>query len=75
MAEIFNAIQTIDTSYFVKKDHYNTKFDKIEEKIPINMLNDEYVTTNKFNKLTAENVPATLKQAKLATEFDFANFL
>ena len=33
------------------------------------------ITTKEFNKLKANNLTATLKQVKLASENDFANFV
>ena len=36
---------------------------------------DKYITTPKFNKLTAENVRARLKQANLVNKTDFGNKL
>ena len=35
----------------------------------------EYITTQEFNKWTTEYFAAKLKQAKLATKDDIANFL
>ena len=35
----------------------------------------KYITTKEFNKLKANNLTATLKQVKLASENDFANFV
>ena len=35
----------------------------------------KYITTPKFNKLTAENFTARSKQAKLATKGDIADFV
>ena len=52
MIKSFNAIQPIDTTELVKKTDYKTKFEEIEKKIP---NHDNYVTTNEFNQLTAEN--------------------
>ena len=45
---LINAIQTIDTSYLVKKDDYNRKIVEIEKKIPVH---DNYITTPEYNKL------------------------
>ena len=36
---------------------------------------DKYITTPKFNKLTAENFPARLAQADLVTKTEFDNKL
>ena len=35
----------------------------------------KYITTKEFNKLKANNLTATLKPVKLASENDFANFV
>ena len=64
----FNAIQTNDTSSLVKKADYNTKIDEIEKKMP---NQDKYITTQKLNNLTPENVAARLKQADLASNIIF----
>ena len=72
MIKKFNAIQTNDTIDLVKKTDYSTKIDEIQIKI----LNDyKYVTTTEFNKLKLENFATRLKQAKLATKDDIANFV
>ena len=46
----------------------NTKISEVENKIP---RHDKYITTPEFNKLTAENFTARLKQANLVTKTDF----
>ena len=46
----------------LKKIDYNTKVKEIEKKIT-NHKHDEYIITPEFNKLTAENFAARLKQA------------
>ena len=46
----------------------NTKISEVENKIP---SHDKYITTPEFNKLTAENFTARLKQANLMTKADF----
>ena len=46
----------------------NTKISEVENKIP---NHDKYITTPEFNKLTAENFTARLKQANLVTKTDF----
>ena len=58
-----DSIQTADSSNLVTKADCNTKIGETEKKIP------------KFNKLTAENFIARLKQAKLATKGNIANFV
>ena len=50
----------------------NRKISEVENKIP---NHDKYITTPKFNKLTAENFAARLKQASLVTKTDFDNKL
>ena len=45
---------------------------KIENKIPDHA---RYITTQEFNKLTAENFAAILKQANLVSKTDFDNKL
>ena len=52
-----NQIQVVQTTTIL-----NTKISDIENKIP---NHDKYVTTPEFNKLTAENYTAKLKQANL----------
>ena len=46
----------------------NTKISEVENKIP---NHDKYITSPEFNKLTAENFTARLKQANLVTKTDF----
>ena len=46
----------------------NTKISEVENKIP---NHDKYITTPVFNKLTAENFVARLKQANLVSKTDF----
>ena len=43
----------------------NTKISEVENKIP---SHDKYITTPEFNKLTAENFIARIKQADLVTK-------
>ena len=50
----------------------NTKTGEVENKIPDNSKN---ITTQEFNKLTAENFAARLKQANLVSKTDFYNKL
>ena len=54
----------------MRKTIYNTKITEIEKNL-IDHNHDKYNTTPKFNKLTAENVAARLKQANLVTTTDF----
>ena len=55
----------------IKKIYYYTKIGKIEKKLD----HAKCITTQKFNKLTAENLPARLKQANLATKADIHDFV
>ena len=50
----------------------NTKIIQIENKIPDN---SKYITTQQFNKLTAEKFKAKLMQAGLVNKTDFDNKL
>ena len=67
-------IQTTDTSNLVKKTHYNTTINEIENKI--NDHNHAKQNTNqKFSKLTSENFHSRLPQATLPSKNDIANFV
>ena len=57
-------------SNLVKKTDYDTKVSELEKKLT-DHKHDGYVTTPKFNKLTAENFAARLPQASLITKIDF----
>ena len=46
----------------------NTKIKEVQNKIP---NHEKFITTPEFNKLTAQNFTARLKQANLVTETDF----
>ena len=59
----------------VKKNDYNTKISKTENKIGSDHDHDKYITTQELNKLTSENFTARLKQANLASKNDIANFI
>ena len=59
-------------SNLVKKTDYNTTINDIEKKIT-DHNHHEYITTPEFNKLTAENFAAILKQVNLASKSDFVN--
>ena len=61
-----------DTSDLVTTTVLNTKTGEVENKIPDNSKN---ITTQEFNKLTAENFAARLKQANLVSKTDFYNKL
>ena len=51
-------------SNLVKKTDLTQKIDEIEKKIT-DYNHDKYITTQEFNKLTAEDFAAILKQANL----------
>ena len=57
-------------SNLVKKIDYDTKVNEIEKKIT-DHNHDKYITTQEFNKLTAENFAARLALANLVTKTDF----
>ena len=61
----------------VKKTEYNklVKISETENKITTDHDHDKYITTQEFNKLTADNFTARLKQANLASKNDIANFV
>ena len=56
------------TSSLVTTTYLNTKISEIENKIPDNSKN---ITTQEFNKLTAESFAARLNQADLVKKTDF----
>ena len=56
------------TSGLVTTTYVNTKISEIENKIPDNSKN---ITTQEFNKLTAEIFAARLNQADLVKKTDF----
>ena len=57
-------------SSLVKKTDYNTKITEIENRL-IDHNRGKNITTPEFNRLTAENFAARLKQANLVTKTDF----
>ena len=61
-----------NTSNLVTTTVLNTKISEVENKIP---NNSKYTATQKFNKLSAENLAARLKQADLVNKNDFDNKL
>ena len=67
MVKNVNVIQAIDTSDLIKNTDYNTKIKGFEKKIT-DHDHGNYITTQEFNKLTADNFAA--RQANLATKFD-----
>ena len=62
----------LDTSSLVTTTVLSTKIIEVENKIP---NNSTYITTQEFNKLTAENFTARLKPADLVNKTDFDNKL
>ena len=44
------------------------------EKTMLDHKHDKYITTEEFNKLTADNFAARIKEAKLVTKTDIADF-
>ena len=63
-----------DTNRLVTTTVLNTKISEVEKKIPDNSKYI-YITTQEFNKLTAGNFEARLKQADLVNKTDFDNKL
>ena len=57
-----------------KKNDYNTNINEIEKKITDHNY-DKYITNPEFDKLISENSAARLKQVKVATKSDIANFV
>ena len=51
------------------KTDYDTKIKEIEEQIPI------YITTSEFNQFSGTIFDDRLKQANLASESDFADYI
>ena len=63
-----------NVSDLVKKKDYDAKISEIEKKIT-DHDHDKYITTLKFNKLTAESFAARLAQENLVIKTDFDNKL
>ena len=57
-------------SSLIKKTDYDIKITDIEKK-RADRNHEKYIPTLEFNKLTAENFAASLKQANLVTKTDF----
>ena len=72
MVKKVKAIQINDTSKIVKNADYNIKVKEIEDESP---NRDKYIITKEFNKITAANFTAKLKQTKSATKDDIADFV
>ena len=62
-------------SNLFKRTDYNTKISEIENKFTTDHDHDKYITTQEFNKLTAEDFTARLAQPNLASKNDIANFV
>ena len=60
---------------FSQKTDCNTKINEIEKKIIDHEGSKKYITTPEFNKLTAKNFAARLKQANLASKSNIANLV
>ena len=61
-----------DTSSLATATVLNTNISEVKNKIS---NSDKYITTPKFNKLTAENVRTRWKQGNLVNKTDFGNKL
>ena len=70
-----NTIQTTGTSDLVKKTDYNTKVNDIKKKTTDHNHCNKDITTQEFNKVTAEHFAAILAPAKLGTNADIADFI
>ena len=57
-----------------KKLPITQKLVKLKRKY-LSLKHNKYITTPEFNKLTAENFAARLKQANLASQNDTADFI
>ena len=68
----FTTLLIPDTSSLVTTAVSNTKISEVENKIADNSI---YITTQKLNKLTVQNLSARLKQADLVKKTDFDNKL
>ena len=62
----------LDTNSLVATNVLNAKISEVENKIP---YHPKYITTQGFNKLTAENFAERLKQANLVSKTNFYNKL
>ena len=70
-----NNIKTTDTSDIVKKADCNTKTNEIEKKITDQDYSNKYITVQEFNRLTANNFAARLKQENLTSKNDITDFI
>ena len=57
-----------------KKIDNNTNINETEKEIT-DHYHDKYITAPEFNRLTAKNYAARLKQVNLATKSDIANYV
>ena len=64
------AVENKIPDILVKRTNYNSKPNEPEKKLTDNN-HDKYITTPEFNKPTAENFAAWLKQANLVTKTNF----
>ena len=64
-----------NVSNLVKKSGYNTKINEIENEITTDHDHDKYITTQEFNKLTAQDFASRLAQANLESNNDIAKFV
>ena len=55
--------------------NYDTKINKIEKKSIDRDHSNKYITTQEFNKLTAENFAPRLVQEKLVSKADITDFI
>ena len=68
-------MQVVDAGNLVKKTNYNTKISETEKKITDGDHSNKYISTQGFNKLTAENFVARSKLANSTTKADIGNFV
>ena len=74
MVRKVNDITTTDTSYLVKKLTTTQTLVKFFKKI-LDHDHSKHITTQKFNKLMADDFVARLAQEKLATKDDIADLV
>ena len=74
MVRKVNDITTTDTSYLVKKLTTTQTLVKFFNKI-LDHDHSKHITTQKFNKLMADDFVARLAQEKLATKDDIADLV
>ena len=64
-----NTVETTDTSDLVKKADYDTEIYETKKEI-LHHNHDKYITTQKFNKLTADNFAV-----RLVVKLDISDFV